>query len=139
MIPSLVLLGMVNNFCPLPAAAVVGLAVGHRFIFNLNSPFPLEKQTTVVSPDLYPINTQIRLCQTPRPKIKTVKLKQRIDQLSSRWPKQDSQSSSVHVGVQTATKLQNNTTDVGKTTKLQSHLSLEAPHDGSAKMPLLFC
>lgn len=49
MILSQVLLGMVNNFCPLPAAAVVGLAVRHCFIFNLNPLFPLEKQTKQLS------------------------------------------------------------------------------------------
>lgn len=73
-----------------------------------------------MSPDLYPINihTHTWLCvKHPIPK-QTGKLKQRLDQWSSRRPKQHSQSPPLCVGVQTATKLQNNTTDVGKDPKL---------------------
>lgn len=72
-----------------------------------------------MSPDLHPINTHTHL----RP----------VEQLRSRWPEQESQSWCVHVGEQTATKLQNNTADggenkqTGNTTFLLKLLMMDLP------------
>lgn len=65
------LLGMVNDFCPLPAAAVVRLAVRHRPVFNWDSFFPLEIQTTMTTTTTKQLSG-LQICQIeaeagPRP------------------------------------------------------------------------
>lgn len=126
MIPSLILLGMVNNLRPLLAAAVVGLPVGHCFTFNLNCLFPLEKQTDQLS--CLQISTLLTHTHT-------------YDLLSS--SAQDGQNRRVSHGLfmWESRQLQSYKTTPQmeeKTSRLKKHLSFEAPHDGSAKVPLLF-